>query len=257
MSSSDEQRQALSAFMDSEADDLESRRIATALLNDADLQASWRRFHLIGALLRDEVGQPDTVRNADSRAATLRLQAALAMEAPLSVEPAAESAPQPRSPASTAPDAQFDRGAEQLRAATPQANGRRWYAAGLGLATAAGLAAGMWLGTPEGLLPQPSATSGGLALQANTAVGNDGSAQGVGGVQPVDSQPIDSQPIDSQQQDAQRRARLYMLMHAQQAGSSQASQGISLVKFVSYGQASSDSGNDSAQHNSALHNTDQ
>ena len=78
MSSSDEQRQALSAFIDSEADDLESRRIAAALLDDADLNASWRRFHLIGALLRNEVAEPDTARNASSLAATLRLREALA-----------------------------------------------------------------------------------------------------------------------------------------------------------------------------------
>ena len=97
MSSPDEQRQALSAFTDSQTDDLESRRTAAALLNDPDLQNTWRRFHLIGALLRNEVVQADSLRNTGSREATLRLRAALAQEVPLAVEAATPAA----SPAAT------------------------------------------------------------------------------------------------------------------------------------------------------------
>lgn len=244
MSSSDEQRQALSAFMDSEADELESRRVSAALLADADLQASWRRFHVIGALLRDEVvlsrdevTQSEPVLAAGSRAATLRLREALALEAPLSAEaaPANEVAPV--------------HGSSQAPATQQRSNGRRWYAAGLGLATAAGLTAGMWLGAPGASFPGGS--TGQLADTAAAGTAAPAQVAFVGRTSESEQLPTrqaEAEQAQDQQSQAQRRARLYMLMHAQQAGLSQASQGISLVKFVSYRQSSTDASNDSALH---------
>ena len=239
MSSPDEQRQALSAFTDSQTDDLESRRTAAALLNDPDLQNTWRRFHLIGALLRNEVAQADSLRNTGSREATLRLRAALAQEVPLPVEAATLSAAAAEARShvgGTSPrDAALNVRPDEVQPGPVQSTGRRWYAAGLGLATAAGLAAGMWVTTPGGLLAQPSSASAQLAAGLDTRTGQ-------GQVLPIANA--------GQQVDAQRRARLYMLMHAQQAGLSQASQGISMVKFVSYGQSADDHSNNNARHNS-------
>ena len=221
--------------------------------SDLDLQASWRRFHLIGALLRNEAAPPAAARDDSSPAATLRLMAALALEAPLSSGAALTTAGTVGEPpvAAHAP-LRVERPSGQEQAVTqPRLNTRRWYAAGLGLATAAGLTAGMWLGVPGGPMADGvrlfAANTSGLA-----AVGpNADSSRGLNRI----GAPLQA-AFNSSQSEAQRRARLYMLIHAQQAGLSQASQGVSLVKFVSYRQSAHAASSNGAQINSALHGTD-
>ena len=224
MSRSDEQLQALSAFIDSEVDELEARRVSAALADDDELRVAWRRYHLIGALLRDEVIRPEATQNVASMVATHRLRAALAQEAALAPEallpPAAASA------ALTRPAPLW---------------GRRWYAGGLGLATAAGLAGGLWLGGANVPVVQAQLAAQQLAVSAT--------GREVTGLQAPAVEQVVRQPWGHEAQgfDSQRRARLYMLMHAQQTGLSQHPQGISMVKFVSYLQRPDDQSNNRAR----------
>lgn len=48
-------KESLSALMDGEAGDLELRRILKELPNDSDLEQKWERYHLIRAVLQQEV----------------------------------------------------------------------------------------------------------------------------------------------------------------------------------------------------------
>lgn len=215
MSTPHDQREALSAMIDAESDELEVRRTAARLLEDAELQATWRRYHLIGAAMRGETnraGSPAEGAQADLAAAA-RLRAALVHEPVWSGRPAdageagdAIPADEPvRTRAAVAAGAEGRVVALPVDTARPAAR-RRWYAAGLGLATAAGVAGGLWIG---GLAPTSPSQ------------------------QVVDRRPIEATVVQSDF-DAQRRARMYMLMHAQQASLSQDVQGM--VKFVSYEQ---------------------
>lgn len=51
---SNQTTEGLSAFVDDEADRFTGRRLAEALSEDSALQQSWSRYHLIGAVLREE-----------------------------------------------------------------------------------------------------------------------------------------------------------------------------------------------------------
>ncbi len=62
----------LSAYMDNELDELETRRLLAALAGDEALRAAWGRYHLAGAVLRREPLAPADV--AARVAAQLRTQ---------------------------------------------------------------------------------------------------------------------------------------------------------------------------------------
>jgi sigma-E factor negative regulatory protein RseA len=47
-------KESLSALMDSEADELEIRRILNQLDSDDELREKWNNYHLMGSLMRDE-----------------------------------------------------------------------------------------------------------------------------------------------------------------------------------------------------------
>ncbi|MFM7119618.1 MAG: sigma-E factor negative regulatory protein, partial [Gammaproteobacteria bacterium] len=47
-------KQSLSAVIDGEADAFELRRVLDELDRDADLRATWSRYHLIGSVIRGE-----------------------------------------------------------------------------------------------------------------------------------------------------------------------------------------------------------
>jgi len=51
-------KEKLSALVDNELDELETRRLLTALAADEALRATWGRYHLIGAMLRRESVTP-------------------------------------------------------------------------------------------------------------------------------------------------------------------------------------------------------
>lgn len=51
---SDRSKESLSALMDGEADELEVRRVLNQLDNDEELRDSWKNYHLMGSLMRDE-----------------------------------------------------------------------------------------------------------------------------------------------------------------------------------------------------------
>lgn len=51
---SDRSKESLSALMDGEADELEVRRILNQLDGDEALRDSWKNYHLMGSLMRDE-----------------------------------------------------------------------------------------------------------------------------------------------------------------------------------------------------------
>lgn len=226
MSTPHDQREALSAMIDAESDELEVRRTAARLLDDAELQATWRRYHLVGAVMRGETshgGSPADAARTDLAAAA-RLRAALVHE-PVwggavgsadddAAAAAGANAAQAHGAAGDArrarPPVAADAGAGRVVPLPSDAHRaparRRWYSAGIGLATAAGVAGGLWIG---GLAPKTASQ------------------------QVVDRRPIEATVVQSDF-DAQRRARMYMLMHAQQASLSQDVQGM--VKFVSYEQ---------------------
>ena len=50
----DRNKESLSALVDGEADELEIRRILNQLDKDDDLRESWKNYHLMGSLMRDE-----------------------------------------------------------------------------------------------------------------------------------------------------------------------------------------------------------
>ena len=234
--------ESLSAMMDGECDDLEVRRAAARLLDDPDMQATWRRYHLVGAVLRGEVTtagdeSPAQRLRADEDAAA-RLRAAIAREPVRSStaestgtpDTAREASPA-QAPASTMAPAAT--GAVPLRAAGGR---RRWYTAGIGFATAAGLAGGLWLGT---LVTPPGAGTPGPAALATVGAAADAAMATVpvplaeGSTPGMDGSVPGVQPATAAF-DAQRRTRMYMLMHAQQAGFSADAQGTALIKFVSH-----------------------
>ncbi|MBI3574954.1 MAG: sigma-E factor negative regulatory protein [Gammaproteobacteria bacterium] len=86
-------KEKLSAFVDNELDELETRRLLTALAADEALRASWGRYHLIGATLRREsitpvevaarvaarLGESATARPLARVAARLALAASVAV----------------------------------------------------------------------------------------------------------------------------------------------------------------------------------
>jgi sigma-E factor negative regulatory protein RseA len=51
---SDRNKESLSALMDGEADELEIRRVLNQLESDDGLRDSWKNYHLMGSLMRDE-----------------------------------------------------------------------------------------------------------------------------------------------------------------------------------------------------------
>jgi len=50
----DRMRESLSALCDGECNELELRRVINHVGDDAGMREEWRRYHLIGALMRDE-----------------------------------------------------------------------------------------------------------------------------------------------------------------------------------------------------------
>jgi sigma-E factor negative regulatory protein RseA len=50
----DRNKESLSALMDGEADELEIRRVLNQLDKDDELSDSWKNYHLMGSLMRDE-----------------------------------------------------------------------------------------------------------------------------------------------------------------------------------------------------------
>lgn len=246
--------EALSAMMDGECDDLEVRRTAARLLDDIDMQATWRRYHLVGALLRGELGAAGEVSaggharaevaHADVAradvAAAERLRAAIARE-PVRTATAAdpgvdaregEALPAHRPAPLAAPAAAVAVAA--LPRATPAR--RHWYTAGVGFATAAGLAGGLWIGSlvsPPGVgTPAPVAVAS-IDTAADAVTSNPSAAPLASSVMPGTEPGV--QPVATGF-DARQRARMYMLMHARQAGLSGDAQGTALIKFVSHEQ---------------------
>lgn len=71
-------KEKLSALVDNELDELETRRLLTALAADETLRATWGRYHLIGAALRRESVAPVSI--------AARVAARLG-EAPLATRP--------------------------------------------------------------------------------------------------------------------------------------------------------------------------
>lgn len=49
-------KEKLSALVDAELDELDERRTLNALTSDADLRATWERYHLIGTVMAREFG---------------------------------------------------------------------------------------------------------------------------------------------------------------------------------------------------------
>jgi sigma-E factor negative regulatory protein RseA len=64
-------REALSALMDSEANELELRRILRELPDDAELSATWKRYHTVRASLRQEIHSNPAVNLLDGIKARL------------------------------------------------------------------------------------------------------------------------------------------------------------------------------------------
>lgn len=54
-------KEKLSALVDNELDELETRRLLTALAADETLRATWGRYHIIGAVLRRESIAPVSI----------------------------------------------------------------------------------------------------------------------------------------------------------------------------------------------------
>ena len=57
---SEKLRESLSANVDDEADEFELRRVLDEVNKNPELKAAWERYHLIGAVMREEVRGVDT-----------------------------------------------------------------------------------------------------------------------------------------------------------------------------------------------------
>lgn len=198
-------RQSLSAVIDGEADAFELRRVLDELGRDAELRATWERYHLIGSVIRGE-------RTVRSRSAAREL----AQRVPMAVREAA--------PAATAPDAIGLAGADESSARGPWRVRRGWLGGGLAAALVLGAAV---LLQPFGGAPAPesarladAAGQSGMVVAGREAVQLASAEAGVTRRAPVS-------PADL------RRARAYMLQHAQQQGFEQRGV-ISLVKMAAY-----------------------
>lgn len=55
MSNTDDMKEKLSALVDNELDDVNERRVMAALEKDADLRRTWERYHLVHAVLHQEL----------------------------------------------------------------------------------------------------------------------------------------------------------------------------------------------------------
>ncbi|HEY5682689.1 MAG TPA: sigma-E factor negative regulatory protein [Sulfuricaulis sp.] len=58
MSNTEDNREKLSALVDNELNDLDERRVLTALEQDVELRNTWERYHLVRSVLRQDM---DTV----------------------------------------------------------------------------------------------------------------------------------------------------------------------------------------------------
>jgi sigma-E factor negative regulatory protein RseA len=50
----DRKNESLSALCDGECDELEVRRVLNQFSSDPDLREQWRRYHLLGSIMREE-----------------------------------------------------------------------------------------------------------------------------------------------------------------------------------------------------------
>ncbi|MFL6624182.1 MAG: sigma-E factor negative regulatory protein [Sulfurifustaceae bacterium] len=130
-------KEKISALIDAELDDLDERRTLNALTHDADLRATWERYHLIRTVMARELGVlatpglPDRVMarldgDAGRRRAQLRfwpLAGGFAVAASVAAIAilALQTLQQPLNVASSAPVTVASNGAAMPIAATPAA----------------------------------------------------------------------------------------------------------------------------------------
>jgi sigma-E factor negative regulatory protein RseA len=212
-------RQSLSAVVDGEADAFELRRVLDELDRDPELRATWDRYHLIGSVIRGE-------RTLQSRSAARVLE----RRVPLAVR---ESAP-----AANNPDGMFSGIAGQAPAARRLLPGRRRpVAVGLAVAASVVLAAAIVLqpfgGVPAPVVNQPVVAEVVAGGSASTERRQLAAAASVG-IEPAASAPrLAERGVRPGSQADLRRAKAYMLQHAQQQGLEQ--RGVmSLVKMATY-----------------------
>jgi len=203
-------RQSLSAVIDGEADAFELRRVLDELGRDAELRAAWERYHLIGSVIRGE-------RTVRSRSAAREL----AQRVPMAVR---EAVP--------APDAQ---NAIDLAGADDGAPRAARFARGGWLG--GGLAAALVLGAAVLLQPfggasrpEPAGLAEATGQPGMVGAGREGVRLAAAEVDVPRRDPSVAQVVS---QADLRRARAYMLQHAQQQGFEQRGV-ISLVKMAAY-----------------------
>ena len=212
-------RQSLSAVVDGEADAFELRRVLDELDRDPELRATWDRYHLIGSVIRGE-------RTLKSRSAARVLE----RRVPLAVR---ESAP-----AANNPDGMFSGMAGQAPAARRFRSGRRRPAVvGLAVAASVVLAAAIVLqhfgGVPAPVVNQPIAAEVDAGVTASAGQRQMVALDTVG-IEPAARKPqLAERSVRPGSQADLRRAKAYMLQHAQQQGLEQ--RGVmSLVKMATY-----------------------
>jgi len=219
-------RQSLSAVVDGEADAFELRRVLDELDRDPELRAAWDRYHLIGSVIRGE----RTVRS-HSAARELASRVPRAVRESL---PGAAGAAQRDGTTGAGADSDTDPHIDPNTRDARRAGVRRRTAVGLALAASVMIAAIVGF-QPFDMGRAPAgpviaaALTGGPDLQIAAA--------------PVASAAELSRPsgprgsADRATREASladlRRARAYMLQHAQQQGLEQRGV-ISLVKMATY-----------------------
>jgi sigma-E factor negative regulatory protein RseA len=212
-------RQSLSAVVDGEADAFELRRVLDELDRDPELRATWDRYHLIGSVIRGE-------RTLQSRSAARVLE----RRVPLAVR---ESAP-----AANNPDGNVSGMAGQAPSARRFRSGRRRPAlVGLAVAASVVLAAAIVL-QPFGGVPAPVVNQPVVAQVDAGVIASAGrrplAAVDTAGIEPAAGTPrLGERGVRPGSQADLRRAKAYMLQHAQQQGLEQ--RGVmSLVKMATY-----------------------
>lgn len=237
-------KQSLSAVVDGEADAFELRRVLDELERDAELRATWSRYHLIGSVIR---GERTAAASAVARALERRLPVAIrADSSAVNAAPGCSSvsATETPAPASRTARALADSQDTTSTVVPDHPHGRRragiGFGAALALAAMAGLAIGVAVAPMDvDNLPRVAEIDTGPLVRIDQSTTDDARSdlrdnlliQGDLGYPPA-SEVVGAAP-EALSLAQQQRVRAYMLQHAQQQALDQRGV-ISLVKMATY-----------------------
>ncbi len=233
-------KQSLSAVVDGEADAFELRRVLDELEHDAELRATWSRYHLIGSVIR---GERSAATSVVARALERRVPIAIRADASAANTPdafapagsAAESAPDLR--IARASDNSHDITSASVASRHPGRHARMGLGAAMVLAAIVGLLVGVAVDDVDSdKMPQVAANGQNPVDRINSDLMQThpaASLQAQSNRAAAPATPTAGPAPESLSPAQQQRVRAYMLQHAQQQALDQRGV-ISLVKMATY-----------------------